>query len=159
MGIIVGFVRGTLTEQERDELRGLLDAEPIRLPDGSNMPPQLPPPVDTGVGDYFDQAPEFVQDAIRAHWPRETWERAAAIAYQESGWDPNAHNTNGEDSRGLWQINVVPQANADLLYLGDMFDPMVNANAAVKVWRRQGWAAWVNAANRLGIPLTGGGVA
>ena len=36
-----------------------------------------------------------------------------AIALAESGGNPGAHNPNGEDSRGLWQINMSPQANGN----------------------------------------------
>ena len=35
-----------------------------------------------------------------------------AIAMAESGGNPGAHNPNGEDSRGLWQINMSPHATA-----------------------------------------------
>jgi cell wall-associated NlpC family hydrolase len=56
-----------------------------------------------------------------------------AIALAESGGESKAHNPDGEDSRGLWQINVNahPQlANSDL------YDPMVNAQAAFAISAR-----------------------
>lgn len=157
MGVLVGFIKGTLTDEERDWLRGLLDNEPSPAPSGGGTAPP-PPPVATGVGPYFDSAPGFVQAVIRAHFPVEAWEHAAGIAYFESGYRPEAHNTNGEDSRGLWQINVVPAANPDLLALGDLFDPDVNAQAARIVWERQGWAAWWNTAPMAGVDRSGPGV-
>lgn len=104
-------------------------------------------------------APGYLRLIIEQEWPQGTWERAAAIAGGESSFNPAAHNTAGEDSRGLWQINVVPQANIDLLALGDLFDPRTNAKAARIVWERQGWRAWQNVAIALGIPLSGPGVA
>lgn len=65
----------------------------------------------------------------------------AAIALGESGGNTAAHNTKGEDSRGLWQINIGPGANTDLAGM-DLFDPMVNARAAKIVLNRQGLNAW-----------------
>jgi len=68
-----------------------------------------------------------------------------------------AHNTAGEDSRGLWQINIGPGANTDLAHM-NLFDPVQNAEAAVIVWKRQGWRAWYNCAKLKGVPLSRGGV-
>lgn len=55
-----------------------------------------------------------------------TW---TAIALAESGGNPQAHNPVGEDSRGLWQINL----NAHTNTWGDLSDPVVNAKAAYAV--------------------------
>lgn len=53
-----------------------------------------------------------------------------AIAMSESGGDTMAHNPNGEDSRGLWQINqAVHKWAADL----DLTDPVQNAQAAFRI--------------------------
>ena len=56
-----------------------------------------------------------------------------AIALAESGGNPGAHNPNGEDSRGLWQINMSPQANGNAPWAQqlDLYDPVDNARAAV----------------------------
>jgi cell wall-associated NlpC family hydrolase len=56
-----------------------------------------------------------------------------AIALAESDGNSNAHNPRGEDSRGLWQINL----NAHAAELGgqDLYDPLTNARAAFKVSR------------------------
>src|SRR5262245_22030042 len=54
-----------------------------------------------------------------------------AIALAESGGDSRSHNTHGEDSRGLWQINV--RAHPDLGTRMDLFDPVENARAAFQV--------------------------
>jgi cell wall-associated NlpC family hydrolase len=53
-----------------------------------------------------------------------------AIALAESGGDSRAHNASGEDSRGLWQINVA--AHGDLARR-DLYDPLENAKAAFRV--------------------------
>jgi len=63
-----------------------------------------------------------------------------AIALAESGGNTNAHNPNGEDSRGLWQINMDAHAS----WVGDrnLFDPNFNAVAAKHVCDIQGPGAW-----------------
>ena len=62
---------------------------------------------------------------------------AVAVAYAESGGDPFAinHNNDGSTDYGLWQINSVHGFD-------DLFNPVVNAEAAFDVWQRQGWTAW-----------------
>src|ERR1700759_3932902 len=54
-----------------------------------------------------------------------------AIAMAESRGDPLAHATHGEDSRGLWQINVNPSVRANTF--GDLYDPLTNARAAYEL--------------------------
>lgn len=56
-----------------------------------------------------------------------------AIALAESGGNSRAHNPSGEDSRGLWQINL----DAHRSWAGgiDLYDPVENAKAAFKVSR------------------------
>lgn len=80
-------------------------------------------------------------------WPAEHANRAARIAMRESAGNPNAHKVvtrpaRGflpEDSRGLWQINVLawPQYAAR-----DLYDPRTNAEAALAIWRAAGWRPW-----------------
>src|SRR5436190_1811982 len=53
-----------------------------------------------------------------------------AIALAESGGETGAHNASGEDSRGLWQINV--DAHTDQQGV-DLTDPLNNAKAAFEV--------------------------
>jgi hypothetical protein len=57
-----------------------------------------------------------------------TW---TAIALAESGGETGAHNPHGEDSRGLWQINVAPKVRKNIW--GDLSDPVVNARAAYDI--------------------------
>jgi cell wall-associated NlpC family hydrolase len=54
-----------------------------------------------------------------------------AIALAESGGDSRAHNSSGEDSRGLWQINV--SAHGDWAARRNLYDPVENAKAAFRV--------------------------
>ena len=57
-----------------------------------------------------------------------TW---TAIALAESGGQTGAHNPTGEDSRGLWQINIAPHVRTNVW--GDLSDPYVNARAAYDI--------------------------
>jgi hypothetical protein len=64
------------------------------------------------------------------------------------GADPNHWtNTNGEDSRGLWQINV--RAHPEYANV-NLFDPTTNAQAAVAVFNSNGgpgpWSTYTNGA-------------
>jgi cell wall-associated NlpC family hydrolase len=54
-----------------------------------------------------------------------------AIALAESGGHGDAHATSGEDSRGLWQINMA--AHATTFGSVDLYDPISNAKAAYEV--------------------------
>jgi hypothetical protein len=75
-------------------------------------------------------------------------EAATKIAYCESSFNTNAHNTNGEDSRGLMQINV----NAHPEYSNiNLFDPQLNANVAYEIFTESGnFQAWT-CARQLGL--------
>ena len=62
---------------------------------------------------------------------------ATAVALAESHGNTEAHCLNcvpgvSEDSRGLWQINVAPNAHPDLKAL-NLYDPATNARAAFQV--------------------------
>lgn len=60
---------------------------------------------------------------------------AVKICYCESSFNTNAHNTTGEDSRGLMQINVDAHPN----YLNrNLFDPQINANTAYEIFTNAG---------------------
>lgn len=63
-----------------------------------------------------------------------------AIALAESGGNVTAHATSGEDSRGLWQINM--RAHASWVGSANLYDPAVNAWAAKHVCDIQGPSAW-----------------
>lgn len=83
---------------------------------------------------------------IQAGGAREHAAMAAQVASYESGGRPAAHaKTAREDSRGLWQINV--KSNAHPEYAGaNLYDPMVNARAAVAISRNgTQWSQWSTA--------------
>ena len=107
-------------------------------------------PAASAVGSAFERAPVWGQELIRRYMPRAQWNNTAATIECESQWNPLAHNTDGEDSRGIGQINIGPGANTDLAGW-DLFDPEVNMRAIRLVWDRQGWYAWLCCAQRLGL--------
>ncbi len=61
---------------------------------------------------------------------------AVRICYCESGYNTKAHNTSGEDSRGLMQINV----SAHPVYKPlDLFDPEMNSMIAFEIYKDAGY--------------------
>ena len=87
---------------------------------------------------------------VAMYWPWDEQDNALAVAVLESGLDTGAWNVSGEDSRGLWQVNVAPGAHPDLA-TSNLWDPMVNAFWAYNIWKESGWRAWYNSALRLGL--------
>ena len=96
--------------------------------------------------------PEQVALAVIRYFPADQWGNALNVARLESGWNPEAHNTAGEDSRGIFQVNIAPGANpryADR----DLFDVETNVAVASEIYRGwQNWGAWYNSAVALGLP-------
>lgn len=84
------------------------------------------------------------------YFPLEEVDHAVDVAQIESAWNTAAWNSTGEDSRGLWQLNVGPAAHPDLA-VWNLFDPMLNAYWAAVIWRASGWRAWYNSARILGL--------
>lgn len=72
---------------------------------------------------------EIYKYAIGAGFTPDEAVTMTAIAMSESGGRTTAHNPNGEDSQGLWQINQ--QAHG---FSGNLYDPAQNAAAAYKVY-------------------------
>jgi hypothetical protein len=78
-----------------------------------------------------------------------------AIAGRESSYDPTQHNpVPPDDSWGLWQINVRPEANPKYKSW-KLTDPYVNARAARELFKAAGLSPW----NHKGGPLGGTDVA
>jgi Lysozyme like domain/Peptidase family M23 len=93
-----------------------------------------------GAGSQGLGFPELQQLWVRAGGPKAIAPIMAAIALAESGGNPGAHAlTRQEDSRGLWQVNV--RAHPRFSH-ANLYDPAVNAQAAVAVYRSQGLGAW-----------------
>jgi len=84
------------------------------------------------------------------YWPYEEIDNAVDVAKLESNWLTGAHNMTGEDSRGIWQVNVLAHPHYGRL---NLFDAQVNAFCAYTIWRHAGsWRPWLNAARQLGLP-------
>lgn len=84
------------------------------------------------------------------YWPWTEVENAVNVAFLESRFQTAAWNNQGEDSRGLWQINVAAGAHPDLKR-DNLFDPQVNAYYAALIWRHAAWTAWYNSAKQLNL--------
>lgn len=67
---------------------------------------------------------------------------AAAVALAESAGSTISHATVGEDSRGLWQINVAAGAHPQLASL-NLYNPLTNARQAVAISNNgTNWGPW-----------------
>jgi hypothetical protein len=69
--------------------------------------------------------------------------RMGAIAMRESHGKRTAHNydPSRDDSKGLWQINVLPNANPRFKSW-NLYDPDVNAKAMSILWHASGEGPW-----------------
>lgn len=81
--------------------------EPVLPPENPPAPVVFPWVTVNFRGRYFDQLRVETKDAISWFFTPEDWEAAASITLCESpAQDPFAHNPRGEDSHGIWQINM-----------------------------------------------------
>ena len=71
-----------------------------------------------------------------AGFKNESLEYALKIINCESGNNTLAHNSNNEDSRGLFQINVNAHPNY-LIY--DLYDPMINVLIGYDLYKKAGY--------------------
>lgn len=78
---------------------------------------------------------------VASIWPTSEVDNVLAVMQCESGGNPNAHNTAGEDSRGLMQINVGPGAHTQWASY-NLFDPETNLRLAYELWKTSGWSPW-----------------
>lgn len=90
-----------------------------------------------------------------AGWLPSEHGNALGVIDLESGGNPNAHNTAGEDSRGLFQLNVGPGAHTAWADKA-LYDPLTNARYALLLWQAaEDWRDWWEAAGILGLPPRG----
>lgn len=84
---------------------------------------------------------QVAQAAYAAGWRGADVVTAVAVAYAESGLDPQAFNPAAGGNKGLWQINNV---HAALLAQGDWRVPADNAVMAFAIWNEAGgsWTPW-----------------
>jgi len=83
------------------------------------------------------------------YWPATEVQNATNIAFAESTFWTGAWAWEGEDSRGLWQINIEFWRNWASY---NLFDPQINAYAAHQIWSAEGWKPW-STAKALGLSL------
>lgn len=86
---------------------------------------------------------------IARYFPRDQWANAYRVMLGESGGDPHSNNTKGEDSRGLFQLNVAAGANPELARY-NLYDPETNVRIAAQMYAERGWQPWT-AARNLGL--------
>jgi hypothetical protein len=112
-----------------------------------------------GIPDFGRVTPysnrQLTEREVRAvascYFPADQVENAVNVARLESGNWTGAWNLQGEDSRGLWQVNVGKGAHPELARW-NLFDPTVCGYFAGQIWRSSGWRAWYNSASALGLP-------
>lgn len=107
-----------------------------------------------------DLPPSYISDTYAADIVRRHFninqDISLAVAIAESGLNINAHNTSGEDSRGIYQINVAPNANPQYASW-DLYDPEVCAQAAYEVSSSGSyWCPWSVFEESCGPGHTGG---
>lgn len=66
--------------------------------------------------------------------------QAVAIVLGESSGETDAHNPSGEDSVGIWQINL--DAHADKMSRSSARDPGTATRYAKQLYRESGWTPW-----------------
>ena len=97
--------------------------------------------------------PSMLKIALTSDFTEDEAVVMAAIGMAESSGRPHAHNTKGDDnSYGLWQINMLDKPG---FMMGEerrgqlaldsneqLFDPIVNGQAAKYIYDMQGFRAW-----------------
>lgn len=87
-----------------------------------------------------------VQDLLRqAGWPESLIPKYAAIVMYESGGNPDAHNTQGEDSYGLLQIYYHYHPDFDRSRYND---PLYNLSYAYGIYQREHDHAWLTSVGK-----------
>jgi hypothetical protein len=95
---------------------------------------------------------------LKGGWPTSLAQKAVGVAWEESGANASAQNPSG--ARGLFQI--MPQTAKGIgANYGKLKDPIYNSSAGYKVYKSQGWGAWVayppsqSSMSRGSAPVTG----
>lgn len=96
---------------------------------------------------------------------------AVAVAFAESGGDPQSHNPKPPDnSYGLWQINMLGSMGPDrrkrfkLSKNEDLYDPATNARVAYGIYKEQGgstfkpWTTYTSGTYKKFMAEAGGAV-
>src|SRR5688572_30367614 len=98
----------------------------------------------------FPPEVEQWRSLVAKYFPPEEVDRALWVMWHESGGNPGIPSQfnagGGEDSHGLWQINL----NAHPSMKGKTNDPEAATAYAAKLWADQGWRPW--SVTHKGIP-------
>tara|TARA_B100000003_G_scaffold39757_1_gene33901 strand:- start:1189 stop:3072 length:1884 start_codon:yes stop_codon:yes gene_type:complete len=142
-----------------DFAKGVLGIKSEKDPTNNNNPNQSDPG-GTPSSEGSDPIPsggkaspeQIARIAKTAGIPEKHIPIMVSIALAESGGDIgaryNPEGNTGEDSYGLWQINMDPRyADERLKLFGidnkkELFDPVTNAKAAYEIFKQQGFDAW-----------------
>lgn len=89
-------------------------------------------------------AMERYRALVRKYFPADQVEMALAVMNRESEGNKSAHATDGEDSRGLFQVNVSPNANPGYASR-NLYDPETNIRTAAEIYKQSGWSPWATA--------------
>jgi hypothetical protein len=107
-------------------------------PPATTAPPSTQPPAPANTYTR-DQAAQIIRDV----WPDDLEDEAVRIATRESNLIPTAHNY---CCYGLFQIYYTAHrtwlANMGITSAAQLYDPRVNATAALALYRNSGWAPW-----------------
>jgi len=111
-------------------------------PPATTAPPVTQPPAPSNTYTR-DQAAQIIRDV----WPDDLEDEAIRIATRESNLIPTAHNY---CCYGLFQIYFTAHrtwlANLGITSAEQLYDPRVNATAALALYRSNGWAPWATTA-------------
>jgi hypothetical protein len=87
-----------------------------------------------------------VEQLIRQMWPADSLEKALDVAFKESNYQARAFN--GSCCYGVFQIHYGSHKGrlaARGLGLEGLYDPKVNIEIALEIFREQGWSPWTTA--------------
>jgi len=91
--------------------------------------------------------PQWEWAALAGGWSAAEWPTVSRLMYAESACDPNAYNPNNNagygHARGLLQVMDELWAPECGITFDQLFDPVLNAQCALLVWREQGFRAWI----------------
>ena len=119
-----------------------LPAGAAPAPTATTAPPTTPAPTTTVPQKTYTKAE--VESIIRAVWPDDLEDKALAIAWRESNHKPGVRNW---CCFGLFQMHWNAHkkwlATIGVTEASQLFDPLVNANAALTLYYRAGgWGPW-----------------
>lgn len=108
------------------------------------------------VGAPATDEPKWLTEAqvsalVAQHWPADLVDIATSIAMCESGGNTRAvHHGKRDRSLGLFQINTLAWGRS-LGTDSELRTAAHNVRAALRIYRQQGWRAWLRCARLAGV--------